>query len=419
MSGTHFYDGPEHEVDSPLAGDIYCYAVYTCIVNWDAMWDSELTVMKRVDAVCGFVVGLLLLLLNLFIQVSLMWFTKRYIVIPGNDALEMRRYEFKAKFGGNWTEESMYEALDTHDELAKHFCEIPVSDPKFLYVILFLWTLVMITDLRSSCELIRDIHGLPDREQGKHMIVVNDDQEQKITSTTAFCRLHIWVMVIIPKVVIGIYVLHYGMRWLVHTSGFADLILNSLALAFIVEIDELIFRTMLSQELQDVVTNTSFKYNVRELVCCDACHAIPPWKSHWSVVVLACITFGLVFGYVEFYMPYAYTPLDMPELDELPDIKVVDMEKVQDGLEEGNTKRLLKQGNVVSRAILLKWEDNLCQTLIREWYNPYHEDGRRKTWFARIIDKERLRDQKHEKRRRKAKAKAHRFLQVNYNHPPQ
>merc|ERR1711924_558628 len=67
-----------------------------------------------------------------------------------------------------------------------------------------------------------------------------------------------WVFIIVPKILVAAGLCLMGYTWLVATDFLPDLILNSLALAFVVQIDELIFSVFLPARMESDLERTRF-----------------------------------------------------------------------------------------------------------------------------------------------------------------
>lgn len=104
--------------------------------------------------------------------------------------------------------------------------------------------------------------------------------------------LKIWttVTVFLPKLVIAMVLWYIGAGWLTATEGIDNLVLNSLALTFICEVDELLFRACVSEVAKSCLEKTKMP--------------LPPFKytpSAWLPAellgtTLVCIV--LSFGYM-------------------------------------------------------------------------------------------------------------------------
>merc|ERR1712023_598377 len=99
--------------------------------------------------------------------------------------------------------------------------------------------------------------------------------------------LKVWttLIVFLPKLAIAVVLWYIGAGWLTATTGIDNLVLNSLALTFICEVDELIFRTCISEVAKSCLEKTklplpSFRYTpdirvpAETISTCMACVAV-------------------------------------------------------------------------------------------------------------------------------------------------
>merc|ERR1719401_2608255 len=60
-------------------------------------------------------------------------------------------------------------------------------------------------------------------------------------------------MIFVPKIIIAVYLWLLGARWLIATTSFQDLLLNAVALAFITELDELVYQALVPDDIHVLV----------------------------------------------------------------------------------------------------------------------------------------------------------------------
>eukprot|EP00490_Sorites_sp_Unknown_P007800 CAMPEP_0114680824 /NCGR_PEP_ID=MMETSP0191-20121206/54616_1 /TAXON_ID=126664 /ORGANISM="Sorites sp." /LENGTH=79 /DNA_ID=CAMNT_0001958197 /DNA_START=12 /DNA_END=248 /DNA_ORIENTATION=+ len=76
------------------------------------------------------------------------------------------------------------------------------------------------------------------------MAVINEDNELErfdVMVINAPARFCLAICVTLPKLMVGVALLYGGCRWFVATESWESLILNALALEFVIGIDELVF----------------------------------------------------------------------------------------------------------------------------------------------------------------------------------
>merc|ERR1712217_450931 len=119
--------------------------------------------------------------------------------------------------------------------------------------VLIVWTATCWVDLLETFPFMSLWWSL-DRPIHDDMTVVEDDDDN-VVLTAADRRTKGIVIgtILVPKVVIAIYLWWLGARWLVATTSFQELLLNAVALAFITELDELIYLAMVPEDIQMLV----------------------------------------------------------------------------------------------------------------------------------------------------------------------
>merc|ERR1719265_2160943 len=80
--------------------------------------------------------------------------------------------------------------------------------------------------------------------------------EKIITGLTCDLKILICVLICLPRLLIVTALLWIGCRWLTATPDFEDMVLNGIALEFILLTRELLFRTVVSQRSKIDVTGT-------------------------------------------------------------------------------------------------------------------------------------------------------------------
>jgi hypothetical protein len=116
-------------------------------------------------------------------------------------------------------------------------CRIPLSQPTFFGLVLLVWTLTCLAELRKAVNLQMQILMLEKVSSMKYAIIREfydaSESEGIITGMTTELKIAITVVMFIPRLLITLYILYIGSRWLLATSNFSDLIMNAVALEFI------------------------------------------------------------------------------------------------------------------------------------------------------------------------------------------
>jgi len=223
--------------------------------------------------------AMLLLFLNIFVQIFLMSEIKKFVtaravhdIREAYDTFEKQMYtiggvshvEFTAngkargiggEEGSNFGGKAVFEAMAPGDQEAA--CRIPFSQPNFYYCILFIWSLTVIAEFRKSWLLFSRLILYTDTtREMSHATVENDDGEEVIRGMTLPIKAIICVTILVPRILIAAVLLWLGCRWLTATNDFNDLLLNAVALEFILILKELLYATLVPNRNKHDVAKT-------------------------------------------------------------------------------------------------------------------------------------------------------------------
>jgi hypothetical protein len=170
-----------------------------------------------------------------------------------------------------------FKSLD--DDVKRTICQVPLSQPDFLFAILFIWSLTVFAELRKCISWAKrflvvtdtssDVHVRTTRPAGSY-----DEETGRLVpplpgggpadagtnygldeGQTGLLALSKTVKVLIGTVfaveaATAMFLLWIGCRWLVATPDFSNLFLNGLALVFIVQIKDMLYEHVLPQLFQ-------------------------------------------------------------------------------------------------------------------------------------------------------------------------
>jgi len=146
--------------------------------------------------------------------------------------------------------------------VVEDLCESALTDPVFIYLVLFIWITRMLGEFRTVVLLHRTLHKMPGRPEDAgqdEMVSLNEeDSSEYIVFLTRAARMAIYVSVVFPKFMVCMILTYSGSEWLVATESFTDLILNALALEFIVGIDESILTNFFPERMLETLENCKF-----------------------------------------------------------------------------------------------------------------------------------------------------------------
>jgi len=190
-----------------------------------------------------------------------------------------------------------YFEADKFNTVDKHMkdtiCAIPLSQPYFFLVVLLIWTLTCMSQIKSSVELLaRLIVNLPVVEtMGKGALEVDEDDEQVVTimGLTRVMKVVILTVILVPRALTTLFLLWLGCRWLAATTNFGDTIQNAVALEFILLIKNMVYIAVVPDMSKHELQNTFIR---------------PPFRAKWATYTTVLGTF--LWGILSFLWCYWY-----------------------------------------------------------------------------------------------------------------
>ncbi|CAE7806129.1 unnamed protein product [Symbiodinium sp. CCMP2456] len=175
------------------------------------------------------------------------------IIMYGNDTARMARTANGFHRGREpYFDPQNFEKLDEEDK--EQVCQIPLSQPTFFMTLLTIWTFTVVADIRKAIDTwVRIVRITPTIDSMKDSMeqAEGSDEEFVIIGLTAPVKITLSIVLFLPRLVVDIYLLWLGCRWLTATPSFEDVILNAVALEFILVLNNVIFSTVVP--LQSVV----------------------------------------------------------------------------------------------------------------------------------------------------------------------
>jgi hypothetical protein len=137
-----------------------------------------------------------------------------------------------------------FQALSAEEQ--DEVCKISLSQPWFIFTLLFIWTTAVTLNLRSTCKLMLRFL-LPcstgwNEDMGESVEFDGDSvtvNSLPVCVKVAFC----WFL-LLPNILVTVVLLWLGCRFLLATMSFGDILRNAVALCFILGIPELMFRVL-------------------------------------------------------------------------------------------------------------------------------------------------------------------------------
>lgn len=257
--------------------------------------------------VTRFFFGSVCVALNIWLQFALCLWVHSYVVTPSILEIQQNYAWYSAAMfrpNGAFKENAWTEWDGPSDEL----CDSAMSKNGFTMAILFLWASRMLGELRECVRLERIIRGLRALPPGVciadmvHEHGEGEDEKHDIIALNTTSRVALYFLVVLPKTAVCIVLLILGCVWFSATESFADLILNALALEFIIAIDELIFGSFFPPSMQETIGRIRFAMPVDPRQATDAV-ATAVADYHRSIIYL--IGIGLFVPLFFFHLQWA------------------------------------------------------------------------------------------------------------------
>mmetsp|Transcript_92379 Transcript_92379/g.298557 ORF Transcript_92379/g.298557 Transcript_92379/m.298557 type:complete len:396 (-) Transcript_92379:244-1431(-) len=234
--------------------DAYGAAVVAMVRDVPRLTSKDKAVDRQL-AIWNCLFAFIVLAVNLVLQSFMLAYIYLYVV--GSDVRQVQKLykEFRQSMytsSGEFLQDKWVLYEDRQD-----LCQITLWNRPFYYSILTCWNLVMLIEIRNTEEFIRDILRVPLVEDPKDMVKKAGDQEHCV-GLTWWTKVMVVGCTALPRLCTAIVLLWIGCEWLSATSQFEDLVMNTVAMNFIVEIDNLLFEGLLPRHQRKDVANISF-----------------------------------------------------------------------------------------------------------------------------------------------------------------
>lgn len=273
-TGDHTEDDKKYD-EKPLPEDTYGAAIFAFI--YDAReflsghdHDSKpcWLNMYRLTYV------LVVLGVNYVFQFLMLFWIFDFVVQPSVHSVQ----KYYARYHGEFFSDEGDFQRDTWDDtngywdqkFKKHLCHMVFPKFTFLSFVLMLWVMHMVIEFRRSAELLADLCKLPPCPNSHPELMIEgtgggfdeteaDDDTLYVMALTPCVRCTVICLIIVPKFIIGSALTALGLIWLSATVSFSELILNSLALEFVINIDDNLYKALLPHKYRLDIQNVKMK----------------------------------------------------------------------------------------------------------------------------------------------------------------
>ncbi|CAE8649769.1 unnamed protein product [Polarella glacialis] len=201
------------------------------------------------------------MLFNLGLQFGLLFIIGEYLVEPAvSDIQQIYNAFLEDNFQDGVFVDDLWDSYEKKDQV----CSIIMLNKTFYYSMMLLWVLTQMQEIRGVERLMRMISNLRGCNKNSEMLHFSESGsfamggKCHIKAMTIPARVCVYTLVCLPRIAIACYLLVLGCRWLAASDDFGEMILNSLALSFVIGIDELIYDSILPVATRKQVEETMF-----------------------------------------------------------------------------------------------------------------------------------------------------------------
>lgn len=137
-------------------------------------------------------------------------------------------------------------------------CRIALSQPLYVMAILLIWTVTCFGEVRKTLDgFLSLIYRMPTVEAMSRGFIKGDEADERvIIGLRLDMKVFLTVFIVIPRLLITLVLIWLGCRWLVATENFSDILLNAVALEFILFLKELFYATIVPHRNKRDLQNT-------------------------------------------------------------------------------------------------------------------------------------------------------------------
>ena len=125
--------------------------------------------------------------------------------------------------------------------------------------------------------------------------ITDEEQKYKVTAMPCFHKFMVIALCLIPRTIISVWLSYVGTWFLIEADSYGDLILNSVALAFLIEVDEMLYKAVTSVETRKKFENCQpleVKYHN------GAMQGLVAFASRFSMKLWTCLLLLIVISFV-------------------------------------------------------------------------------------------------------------------------
>lgn len=198
-----------------------------------------------------------------------------YSDAAGIEHTYLTKYGYARGISADYFNRANFATLD--DDVKSQICELPMSNIPFLFTILWIWGLTVLDHVRDCCVWAVRIMWLKRcstedmRVDSGHGAALKPQEDGcfKVKAVPLWLKGVVVVFILLPKLLLSMFILWLGARWLTSTLGFGDVLLNAVALAFIYDLADLVYKSVIPYHTKLLSTQTLIpQYRKRERESC-------------------------------------------------------------------------------------------------------------------------------------------------------
>merc|ERR1712232_1249990 len=182
---------------------------------------------------------------NLLIQGTILFYIYKQLLMPSFLSAQnlYKNFHEDAYHGGIFSP-THFSGMEMESQDA--ICGLALSHALICRILLFLWVSSNSSEFASclgNMSLVAKLPRLPpglDTRLMVHDVVETESEEFLVVCADLQTKLCLIILVYLPKVCVVLVLTLTGCLWLLASESFGELILNSLALAFVTDVDEML-----------------------------------------------------------------------------------------------------------------------------------------------------------------------------------
>lgn len=187
----------------------------------------------------------------------------------------------------------LYTVQVNFSNVGKYYLASDRTYQVFLVLILMIWFISLIDELRELLKLTEFLWVFPDASKIAHEIEINVDCKTVIVEGITSMHRGLMAGVLVIRVLLLFYLCIVGTVFLINETDYLELLLNAVALAFIITIDEMLYAALARTKTKADLDNTealTFPSSFPDKGFAGWVHR----KDFWGLVVIPLLSVGIV-----------------------------------------------------------------------------------------------------------------------------